>query len=244
MKKSKSADRVEDKSKFVSQRNKIDFDLKIDLKFILSPKQQEFVDLILDNKTKIVLCKGPAGTAKSFLSIYAGLLMLQKKKVGELHYLRNPVESSSFNLGFLPGTQAEKIGPYLMPLMDKLHEFLMGDQIKQLEKEERVKGGTIGFLRGASFNATYVAGDEVQNFSVADFLLTMTRMGKFSKLALTGDTRQVDTKNSGFERVFKCFDNDSSRANGIFTFKFGKEDIVREPMIGYILDQFETLLDK
>lgn len=240
MKHPKKSDKVEDKSKYVAQRDKINFDLKIDIKFKLSPKQQEFIDLILDNKTKIVLCKGPAGTAKSYLSIYAGLLSLQSKKVGELHYLRNPVESSSFNLGFLPGTQAEKIQPYLMPLMDKLHEFLTDTDIKQLQKEDRIKGNTIGFLRGGSFNATYFAADEVQNFSWADFLLIMTRMGKFSKLILTGDTRQCDIKGSGFDKVFNLFDNVESLAHGIHCFKFTKEDIVREPMIGYILDKFEV----
>lgn len=241
MKQSKKPERAIDKSIHVSQRNKIDFDIHIDLKFNLSLKQQQFIDLILDSNTKIVIAKGPAGTAKSYLSIYAGLLSLQRKKVGELHYLRQPVESSSFNLGFLPGTSAEKIQPYLMPLFEKLAEFLPDVQIKELQKQERIKGNTIGFLRGASFNATYVAADEVQNFSIADFLLTMTRMGKFSKLVMTGDTRQVDTKTSGFEKIYKLFDDQESKDKGIYTFAFGKEDIVREPMIGYILDKFEIL---
>lgn len=68
-------------------------------------------------------------------------------------------------------------------------------------------------------------------------------MGKFSKLVMTGDTRQVDTKTSGFERVYNLFDNESSANQGIRTFKFSKEDIVREPMIGFILDQFEILAE-
>lgn len=56
-----------------------------------------------------------------------------------------------------------------MPLMDKLHELIPDVQIKQLEKENRVKGGTIGFLRGASFNATYVAADEFKILALPIF---------------------------------------------------------------------------
>lgn len=232
---------IEDKSSYVHQRDKVGFALDISLKFNLTEKQKEFLALVEDKKVKILLCKGPSGTSKSYLSIYAGLMALKNKKVGELLYLRNPVESSSHELGFLPGDQSSKIAPYLSVLMEKLHELLPSPQIKELEKYERIKGNSIGFLRGASLNATFVCADEVQNFSVKDFLLVMTRMGKFSKCILTGDTRQSDVRDSGFEKVFNLFDNDKAKNNGIYTFKFTKEDIVREPMIGFIIDQFEIL---
>ena len=55
------------------QRDKINFPLDIDCRFELTEKQKEFINLIHDKKTKIVLCKGPAGTSKTYLAIYAAL---------------------------------------------------------------------------------------------------------------------------------------------------------------------------
>lgn len=233
---------TKDNSPVVPQRDKISYSLGIQLRFELTEKQKEFISLVSDKKTKIVLVKGPAGSAKTFLAIYSAVLALNERRIGEILYLRNPVESSSYNLGFLPGEAGSKIEPYLMPLTDKLKELLPSSDISKLKKEERIKGNTIGFMRGASINASYVVLDEIQNFSRHDFLLTMTRIGKFSKFIFCGDTRQSDIGNSGFRETYDLFDNDESKENGIFTFKFGKEDIVREPVISYILDKFEELL--
>lgn len=224
-----------DKSVHVHQSDKINFDLKIDLKFQLTPKQKEFIELLEDKNTKWVFLRGSAGSAKSYIAIYAGLLALKAKKVSHLSYIRQPVESSSHNLGFLPGTADEKIKPYLMPLMDKLGELLNREYIKRLEKENRIQGNTLGFIRGASYNANFIIADESQNFSVSDFLLAMTRKGRFSKMVFCGDIRQSDVKNSGFSTVYNLFDNEESKKQGIHTFKFGREDIMREESIIYIL---------
>ena len=233
-----------DKSIYVHQSSKIDFDLNVTLKFALTPNQQKFVDLIEDKKTKIVICRGPAGSGKSYYAIYAALKALKEKRIGEIYYIRQPVESSSFSIGWLKGGSEDKLKPFLQPMMDKIVELVPPQQIKLLDKEERFKGLTIGHLRGLSINASYVISDEVQNFLRQDFLLAMTRIGLFSKLIMTGDTRQSDLPNSrqgDFERVYNLFDNEESKQNGIFTFSFGKEDIVRAPFIGFVLDKFEIL---
>jgi phosphate starvation-inducible protein PhoH len=232
---------VKDKSIHVEQSSKIGFELTVDAKFQLTPKQLEFVRLASDKKTKFLLATGAPGTSKSYLAVYAALLALKEKKVSDIHYIRQPVESSSFNIGFLKGEASSKLAPYMEVLNCKLREFLTDGAIKQLEKEERLKTNTPGFMRGASLNVSYVICDEAQNFLVKDFLLLMTRLGKFSKMIFTGDLRQSDIKDSGFERVFNLFDNEESRNQGIHTFRFGREDIVREEVIAYILDKFEVL---
>jgi phosphate starvation-inducible protein PhoH and related proteins len=230
-----------DTSQHVEQKDKIAKDLTIKLKYELTEKQKEFISLVQNKETKIVLCKGPAGSAKSFLSVYTALLALNERRIGQICYLRNPVESSSYNIGFLPGTNFDKVEPYLMPLRDKLNEFLPPTQVAGLEQDGHIKGDTIGFLRGASLNASFVCLDECQNFSEHDFLLTMTRIGKFSKFVYTGDVRQSDTGSKAFEKIYNLFDNDEAKRNGIMTFKFGREDIVREKVISYILDKFEEM---
>jgi len=237
---SKKNKRKEDKSPVVPQRDKIENFLEIK-PLSWTDNQKKFIELIQNKDTKVVFCKGPAGTAKSLLSVYSALKALNDKKIGEIFYIRNPVESSTHNLGFLKGDLHSKLDPYLQPLMDKLHELLPKQQIERLLKEERIKGLPVGFLRGLSINASYIICDEAQNLSIHDLLLITTRMGRFSKLILIGDIRQSDIKNSGFEKIYNLFDDKKSSDKGIMTFKFGTDDIMRNDILAYIIEKFETL---
>jgi phosphate starvation-inducible PhoH-like protein len=240
---SKKHKQKEDKSVPVPQRDKIEGFLTIrELQW--TENQKKFIQLLQDKNTKMVFCKGPAGTAKSLLSVYAALNAINQKKIGEIFYVRNPVESSTHNLGFLKGDLHSKLDPYLQPLMDKLHELLPKGQVEMLLKQERVKGLPVGFLRGLSINASYIICDEAQNLSVHDLLLITTRMGKFSKLILIGDIRQSDIKNSGFEKIYNLFDDKKSSDKGIMTFKFGTDDIMRNDILAYIIERFEELDNK
>ena len=116
---SKKNKQKEDKSVPVPQRDKIEGFLTIrELQW--TDNQKKFIQLLQDKNTKMVCWKGTAGTAKSLLSVYAALNAINSKKIGEIFYVRNPVESSSHNLGFLKGDLHSKLDPYLQPLMDKL----------------------------------------------------------------------------------------------------------------------------
>lgn len=240
---SKKNKRKEDKSPVVPQRDKIEGLLDI-REFQWTENQKKFIELLNSKNTKIVFCKGPAGTAKSLLAVYSALKAVNEKKIGEIFYIRNPVESSTHNLGFLKGDLHSKLDPYLQPLMDKLHELLPKSQVERLLREERVKGLPVGFLRGLSINASYIICDEAQNLSIHDLLLITTRMGKFSKLILIGDIRQSDIKNSGFEKIYNLFDDKKSSDKGIMVFKFGTDDIMRNDILAYIIEKFEELDSK
>lgn len=236
----KDKKKLQDKSPIVPQRDKIENFLEIK-QLAWTDNQKKFIELVQNKETKVVFCKGPAGTAKSLLSVYSALTALNDKKIGEIFYIRNPVESSTHNLGFLKGDLHSKLDPYLQPLMDKLHELLSKSQVERLLREERIKGLPVGFLRGLSINASYIICDEAQNLSVHDLLLITTRMGRFSKLILIGDIRQSDIKNSGFEKIYNLFDDKKSFDKGIVTFKFGTDDIMRNDILAYIIEKFETL---
>jgi len=236
----KDKKKIQDKSPIVPQRDKIENFLEIK-QLAWTDNQKKFIELVQNKETKVIFCKGPAGTAKSLLSVYSALRALNDKKIGEIFYIRNPVESSTHNLGFLKGDLHSKLDPYLQPLMDKLHELLSKSQVERLLREERIKGLPVGFLRGLSINASYIICDEAQNLSVHDLLLITTRMGRFSKLILIGDIRQSDIKNSGFEKIYNLFDDKKSFDKGIVTFKFGTDDIMRNDILAYIIEKFETL---
>ncbi len=77
--------------------------------FPWTEKQKEFFRVALDHDTKIIFVEGPAGTAKTLLSTYCGLQLLNMRSITDIMYLRSAVESSSHSLGFLPGSADEKL---------------------------------------------------------------------------------------------------------------------------------------
>ena len=87
-------------------------------------KQKRFIELSSRKETRVILCKGPAGSSKTLTSVYSALHLLNSSKVSDIIYMRSAVESSDSRLGFLPGDADEKLHYYNLPFMDKLDELL------------------------------------------------------------------------------------------------------------------------
>jgi hypothetical protein len=204
-------------------------------------KQKKFFEIALNKNTKVMIVKGVAGTAKTLLSVYCALKKINEKKSAEIYYSRVPVESSVHGIGYIKGTTDDKMSPYIQPMVDKLHELLPDAQVRALMADDRIKGLPLGFLRGLNIsNASFIM-DEAQNCRIEDFLLVMSRMANFSNLFILGDEQQSDIKQSGFNRVFNSFNTDIAKENGIHTFEFTKEDIVRSEILSYIIETFENM---
>lgn len=238
--KAEVAETPKDKSPYVGQRDKLSQPLHIKARYEVTPKQQQLIDIILDKDTKVVFVSGPAGTAKTLIGVYAGLLLLDEKRLSDIVYVRSAVESASRSLGFLSGPMEEKFEPYLMPLNDKLVELLPAAEIAMLHKEKRVEGMPINFLRGASMNVKYILADESQNLDMRELTTLITRLGQFSKLVICGDPLQSDINGkSGFTKMCDLFNDEESRSHGIHYFSFTREDIVRSKVLRYIMERIE-----
>jgi phosphate starvation-inducible PhoH-like protein len=230
----------QDSSPRVFQNEKIGFELNIYERNDLTEKQKELLNLIEDKDTRVVFVNGPAGTSKTFLSIYAGLKLMNKKAISDIIYVRSIAESASKSLGSLPGEANEKMEPFLMPLRDKLEELLPKSELDRLVKEERIQGIPVNYLRGASINAKLVLVDEAQNLDMKELTTALTRIGKFSKFIIIGDPTQSDINGrSGFIKMFDMFNNIRSKDEGIHCFTFTKEDIVRSGILKYIIEVIE-----
>ncbi len=230
-----------DTSPKVHQNEKIKESVRIDERQ-LTPKQIELLNLLQNKTTKLVFISGPAGTAKTYTSILAGLTLLNHKRASEIIYVRSIVESSDSKLGFLPGEMDEKKSPYIQPLIDKLEELLPKHDIDKLKKEERIHGFPINFLRGLSWNAKCIVADEAQNMSKKELITLITRVGEFSKLFICGDPDQSDINGkSGFVPMMNVFDDEESRNNGIYVFKFDEDDIVRSGLVKFILKKLKNV---
>ena len=223
------------------QKNRfLDFDIK--QKYDITPVHQEFLEACFKDQCKMIIVDGPAGSAKTYLSVYVALQLLRTHKVQEIIYIRSIVESASKSMGSLPGEVDEKFLPWCFPLFEKLNEFLDKSMSTSLIAEEYVKCVPVNYVRGLTFNNACVIVDEAQNLTQGELTTILTRFGENTKYIVTGDTQQSDigTK-TGFKPIVDIFDNKASYERGIYTFKFNELDIVRSEILKYIVKVLQTL---
>jgi phosphate starvation-inducible PhoH-like protein len=232
-----------DRSQKIPQRDKLKQELSIYHREDITEKQKKFLDVILDKKTNVVFLKGPAGSSKTFLAVYAALIALSNKQQSDILYIRAPIEVGK-SIGHLPGTEAEKTNAYLAPLYDKIEELLPKNEAEMLLKENRIAGTVPNFLRGQNWNARFVIVDEAQNLGPVEMKVIISRLGKYGKLIFLADESQADIRGPvEFIRYFDLFNNQESMNYGIYALSFTRKDIVRSPILGYILDRIEGVYD-
>ena len=232
-----SSEKREDKSPFVYQNPKINFDLNI-REFPWTEKQQEIIDLALSKGTKFTMIDGIWGCGKSLMAVYCCLKLLQAKKISNILYIRNIVQSGSGTLGWLKGGLDEKVGPWMLPLQQKLDELLPRSQVDKLIKDGVVEFQPMSLLRGTSYNCYGIIIDEIGCASKEEILLALSRVGNFSHVFGIGDSWQVDVKNSGFREIFDIFNDEESKENGVFAFELrDKMDIMRSEFLRFVMDK-------
>jgi len=231
---------LKDTSPIIRQREKFkgEFGIK---EFRWTEKQLSFIRTALDKNTKIIICKSPPGTGKTLLSLFCALKRLQEKKSGGIFFVRNPIESASKSIGFIPGDISMKMEWVVQPLMDQLNQLLNPKDIQALIQDERIEGVPLGHLKGRTFINSDLIADEAEDFNATELLLTMCRIGLTSKVYILGDIKQANIRNSGFELVYDLFNNEESKNKGIHTIEFTTDDIMRHDVIKFIVDKFETL---
>ena len=209
--------------------------------FELTKKQHEFLKIAFHKDTKVVFVSGPAGSSKTFISVYAALQLFNMNMNQDLFYVRTIVESADRNLGSLPGDVNEKFNPFMMPMQDKLAELLEPNQIKMLLDEKIIQCAPINYLRGASWSNKLVIADESQNFTRKELVTLITRIGNNSKYFICGDPMQSDINGkTGFVPIMSLFDDEESRKKGVYTFKFTKEDILRSEILKFLVNKLEN----
>jgi len=211
------------------------YNIRKQLKF-KNEAQKEAYDIIRDHRISF-MC-GPAGTAKSFLAVNQGLDELYKGNVGKIILTRPMVEAAGEKMGFLPGTLEEKISPYMTPLFDFIGNALSEREIQAHLAQKTIEICPLAFMRGRTLIDSFVIADEMQNANFDQIKMLLSRIGEGSKIVLTGDSKQSDLRSSCcFDRVAKGL----SPLSFIGYYKFGKEHIVRDKIIGEMLDKLEDM---
>lgn len=164
-------------------------------------REQNFsLNLLLDPDVDFVTLQGSAGTGKTLLTIAAGLTqVLDDNRYSEIIMTRVTIPVGE-DIGFLPGTEEEKMTPWMGALMDNLevlHSSQEGGSFGRHATQDvlagKIKIRSLNFMRGRTFLNRFIIIDEAQNLTAKQIKTLVTRAGPGSKIICLGDIKQIDT---------------------------------------------------
>ncbi|MEL6574367.1 MAG: PhoH family protein [Pseudomonadota bacterium] len=180
---------------------------------------------------------GPAGTGKTYLAVAAGVSMFAEGAVEKIILSRPAVEAGE-RLGFLPGTEKEKMDPYMRPLYDALGDMLPARMLPKLMEEGKVEIAPLAFMRGRTLSNAFVVLDEGQNATEMQMKMFLTRLGEGSRMVVTGDPTQIDLPRgtgSGLVQAMRLLDG----VKGIGFTRFSAVDVVRHPIVARVIEAYD-----
>jgi phosphate starvation-inducible protein PhoH and related proteins len=208
----------------------------------IAPKtegQKRYLEAIF--KHDLTFCTGPAGTGKTYLAVAAAASVLKHGGAKRLVLARPAIEAGE-RLGFLPGDLQAKVNPYLQPLFDALHDMMEFEQVKRFMVNNVIEVIPLAFMRGRTLNESVVILDEAQNTTPAQMLMFLTRLGRESKMVVTGDPSQVDLPRGAASGL-----SDAMRKlrgiKGIAQVELERGDIVRHRLVQNIVNAYESAND-
>jgi phosphate starvation-inducible PhoH-like protein len=201
-------------------------------------KQKHFANLMREKE--IVFCSGPAGVGKSYVAIAVALQLLQdnSNSYNKIIIVKPAVEAEE-NLGFLPGNLKEKMAPYLASSIDIVDKIIGKENRIKLEESEELIVEPLGFIRGKTIDNSVLLLEEAQNTSARQMKTILTRIGYGSKYVVSGDMDQSDkyrdvTKSGLYDAM-----NRHNNIPELGFFEFNENDIVRNPLITKIVNNYK-----
>ena len=199
-----------------------------------SSNQKTYLQKLQDDAVSIVFAIGPAGTGKTMLAVMHGIKLYQEGLVDRIIVTR-PAVSVDEDLGFLPGTLNEKMAPWTRPIFDVLGEYYKQTDIAKMLEEGVIEISPLAYMRGRTFKNAYIIADEMQNATVNQMKMLLTRLGEGSKMVVTGDLAQADRVNdNGLINFCNLLTNKQPKHIDIV--QFDAKDIERHQAVREVLE--------
>jgi len=192
-------------------------------------------------KKRINLATGPAGTGKTFVAVCVAFEELLSGRVNGIVVSR-PLVPAGSSFGFLPGTLAEKVNPFMEPIWDTIIDLNLPSMQRLLDGEDSpVEVVPLELMRGRTFTEKFIIVDEAQNATPKQVEMAMTRLGRDSRMVLCGDVSQSDMRTtSGLAVALNLF----SLEDEFGIVQFGLDDIQREGITRTVIERFHHYFNR
>lgn len=215
----------------MSKDNKSKIPPKGSVKFTLtlSPEQKIAKTEILKYPFNFIV--GKAGSGKTLLAVQVALDQFFKKQINKIVITR-PTVATEDN-GFLPGSEREKMEPWLVPIRSNMRKIYNKPIIlDKMEKEESIELVSLAHFRGRTFDNAIVIVDEFQNLTRSQLAMAIGRLGKDSKMIFCGDSYQIDLK----DKNYSAYHDMAKLVNSKFVYKCVLQDNHRHVSIDELLE--------
>ncbi|MCZ2810430.1 MULTISPECIES: PhoH family protein [unclassified Modestobacter] len=163
-----------------------------------SAEQRVALDLLLDPEIGIVSMGGRAGTGKSALALCAGLESVMERRAHKKVVIFRPLYAvGGQELGYLPGSEGEKMAPWAQAVFDTLGALVSGDVVQEIVARGLIEVLPLTHIRGRSLHDSFVIVDEAQSLERGVLLTVLSRLGTNSRVVLTHDVAQRDNLRVG-----------------------------------------------
>ena len=164
----------------------------------LSPEQKSAKQAILHHPYNFIV--GKAGSGKTLLACQIALDMFFKRQINKIIITR-PTVSTEDN-GFLPGSEKEKMEPWIVPIKSNMRKIYNKPLIlEKMETEEKIELVSLAHFRGRTFEKSIIIVDEFQNLTRSQFRMALGRLGKNSTMIFCGDNQQIDLKDKNYSAI-------------------------------------------
>jgi PhoH-like ATPase len=177
---------------------------------------------LLDPHIDLVILTGPAGSGKTLLALAAALEMVVERNMYDKIIVTRSTPELAESIGFLPGTEEEKMAPWLAAITDSLEVLHKSDEnvkgsMSYIMEKANIQFKSVNFMRGRSLQNAIVILDESQNLTVSQLKTIITRCGEGTKLICGGNLAQIDSNylsavTSGLTYIVEKFKNFSGSA--------------------------------
>jgi len=202
----------------------------INFNITLSEEQKLAKEHILRHAYSFIV--GKAGSGKTLLAVQVALDQFFKRQFDKIIITR-PTVATEDN-GFLPGTEKEKMEPWLAPIMSNMRKvYNKAEKLEKMQTAEEIELVSLSHFRGRTFENSVVIVDEFQNLTKSQFNMALGRLGKNSIMIFCGDYQQIDLPNEDISAIHEVFKIKESN----HVFKVVLEDNHRHPAIDDVLSR-------